>query len=48
MLVNKRLHRLTLPARCVVEREEDTITGWVEHTGPEIEKRGPKAGVGLL
>lgn len=35
-----------LPARRAIERDEDAIADWVEHTWPNIEKRGPKSGRG--
>ncbi|WP_435111034.1 winged helix-turn-helix domain-containing protein [Nocardiopsis synnemataformans] len=44
------LHRMgwtnQLPTRRAIERDEEAIADWVEHTWPDIEKRGPKVGRG--
>lgn len=46
------LHRMgwtnQLPARRALERDEDAIADWIEHTWPDIEKRGPKTGRGSV
>jgi transposase len=34
------------PARTAVERDQEQIVEWVEHTWPKIVKRGPSAGPG--